>query len=84
MVSYIGSKRCAINPLEILYHRATVRVEAMNRAIRSSASFCHIAKHSPSPARYAEIPSRAELEKLSLFNGRIFLLLVCKIHLFTA
>jgi len=45
MVGYIGSKHGAINPLEILYHRATVRgipvgsresFEAMNRAIEAN------------------------------------------------
>ena len=45
MVGYIGSKHGAINPLEILYHRATVRgipvgsrelFEAMNRAIETN------------------------------------------------
>jgi NADPH:quinone reductase-like Zn-dependent oxidoreductase len=45
MVGYIGSKQGAINPLEILYHRATVRgipvgsresFEAMNRAIEAN------------------------------------------------
>jgi NADPH:quinone reductase-like Zn-dependent oxidoreductase len=45
MVGYIGSKEGAINPLEILYHRATVRgipvgsresFEAMNRAIEAN------------------------------------------------
>lgn len=45
MVGYIGSKRGTINPLEILYHRATVRgipvgsresFEAMNRAIEAN------------------------------------------------
>ncbi len=45
MVGYVGSKEGAINPLEILYHRATVRgipvgsresFEAMNRAIEAN------------------------------------------------
>jgi NADPH:quinone reductase-like Zn-dependent oxidoreductase len=45
MVGYVGSKQGAINPLEILYHRATVRgipvgsresFEAMNRAIEAN------------------------------------------------
>ncbi len=45
MVGYIGSKQGTINPLEILYHRATVRgipvgsresFEAMNRAIEAN------------------------------------------------
>ena len=45
MVGYIGSKHGAINPLEILYHRATVRgipvgsresFEAINRAIEAN------------------------------------------------
>jgi NADPH:quinone reductase-like Zn-dependent oxidoreductase len=45
MVGYLGSKHGAINPLEILYHRATVRgipvgsresFEAMNRAIEGN------------------------------------------------
>jgi NADPH:quinone reductase-like Zn-dependent oxidoreductase len=45
MIGYIGSKEGAINPLEILYHRATVRgipvgsresFEAMNRAIEAN------------------------------------------------
>jgi NADPH:quinone reductase-like Zn-dependent oxidoreductase len=46
MVGYIGSKHGTINPLEILYHRATVRgipvgsresFEAMNRAIEANS-----------------------------------------------